>query len=557
MIKEGSKKYIIIAVYCVLLVVSIILSGMIDINYDVTDYLGDETQTKQALNAINEDFGMTGTMQVMLEGIDVAKANEVKKALLSVDNVLTVTFDPNSKDSYKDNTALFVILIDGDDYSEEAKTVVKDVQALIGGSYSSYKVTYGGGVYEKEALQDTITSEMIYILAISLFFVVVIIMLTSSSWLEPIVLLVASGFAVFINKGTNIIFGEISYITNSVSAILQLALSIDYSIVLLHTYRTNKAECADNNEAMKRSILAVINPVSASALTTIAGLLALLFMSFEVGFDIGIVLIKGILISLITSLTLLPALVLTFDKLLQKTSKKSIHIKGDFLSKIAIKAGKVIAPVAIAVIVAAGFLQSLSTYKFTDSVPQGSAIYEKFGQNQSVIVLHKHSEDEYSKEIALKEYLQSYKKNDGSSVLASYTSYSTTAGEIYDTVKAQAAIGLSEDDTVMLYTMYNLYKTPSQITLTAKEFFEYAASLIENDSDAGTVVDEKTQAILKTVLSVGSLMQSENTAKEFYDAAKALGETEANLTSIEIMYNMYFNENKIQGGRWYGSENQK
>lgn len=150
---------------------------------------------------------------------------------------------------YKDGNALFVVLIDGDDYSENAKAVVGDVRDLL----SSYEVEYGGTTIEKQSL-------------------------------------------------------------HSISAILQLALSIDYSIVLLHAYRREKENLPDNTAAMKAAIYSVVKPVSASALTTIVGLLALLFMSFRIGFDIGIVLMKGIVISAITSLTLLPALVLLLDK---------------------------------------------------------------------------------------------------------------------------------------------------------------------------------------------------------------------------------------------------
>lgn len=184
-------------------------------------------------------------------------------------------------------------------------------------------IEYGGTAVEKKDLQDAITGEMVYILAISLCLVVAILLITSESWLELFILLAASGVAVLLNRGTNVMFGEISYITNSIAVILQLALSIDYSIVLLHAYRRQKETTTDTGAAMKAAILSVIKPVSVSALTTIAGLLAFLFMSFRIGFDIGIVLMKGIVISAITSLTLLPALVLLLDTPIRKAKKKA------------------------------------------------------------------------------------------------------------------------------------------------------------------------------------------------------------------------------------------
>ena len=141
-----------------------------------------------------------------------------------------------------------------------------------------------------------------------------------------------------LNMGSNAIFGEISYITNAIASILQLALSIDYSIVLLHAYRHHKENAESRESAMVMAIKEVVRPVSASALTTVAGLLALLFMSFTIGFDIGSVLMKSIVISAVTSLTLLPALLLIFDGAMEKTAKKPLIIRGEKLTNISLKA---------------------------------------------------------------------------------------------------------------------------------------------------------------------------------------------------------------------------
>lgn len=274
----------VIALFALAAVLSAVFMGKVAINYNLADYLGKDTQTKIALDLIEDEFGMTGSLQVMVKDVSADTADEICGELEDIPDVLNVSFDKYDQNYYKDGNALFVVLIDGDDYSENAKAVVGDVRDLL----SSYEVEYGGTTIEKQSLQDSITSEMGYILAISLCLVVAILLITSESWLEPLVLLAASGVAVLINRGTNFFFGESSYITNSISAILQLALSIDYSIVLLHAYRRKKENLPDNTAA----IYSVVKPVSASALTTIAGLLALLFMSFRIGFDIGIVLMK-------------------------------------------------------------------------------------------------------------------------------------------------------------------------------------------------------------------------------------------------------------------------
>ena len=303
-------------------------------------------------------------MQVLAKNVSADTAEDICEKIEGIENVLNVNFDKYDEAYYKDNNALFIVLIDGDDYSDNAKQVSADIKEAL----SSYdEIEYGGTAIEKQSLQESITSEMDYILTISLCLVAVILLITSESWLEPIVLLAASGVAVLINRGTNVFLGEISYITNSIAAVLQLALSMDYSIVLLHTYRREKEENTDNNAAMLSAIKNVVKPVSASALTTIAGLLALLFMSFRIGFDIGIVLMKGIVISAITSVTLLPSIVVLLDGPMKKLRKKAFVPKGEVFCKISFKASKAIVPIALVIVIACGYLQSGNSYIFTDT----------------------------------------------------------------------------------------------------------------------------------------------------------------------------------------------
>lgn len=213
--------------------------------------------------------------------------------------------------------------------------------------------------------------------------------------------------AVIINLGTNAFFSEISYITNSVGAILQLALSIDYSIVLLNAYRKNLGLGMEKNEAMVKGISQVINPLSASSLTTIAGLVALLFMSFGIGFDIGIVLIKGILISFITSITFLPALIMFIDKALTKTKKKSIKLTGKGIFNFTKKYHKVVVPLTLVIIVAGGVINfTQSNYTYNDSNGADEEITETFGKNNTIVLVYPNSNKE--KETAFLTDIQDY-----------------------------------------------------------------------------------------------------------------------------------------------------
>lgn len=537
--KTKTKTWVAIVLFAIAAVLSAVTMGKIAINYNLADYLGNDTQTKIALDIIEYEFGSTGNLQVMVKNVSPETADEICDKIQSVDNVLNVNFDKYDKSYYKNGNALFIVIIDGDDYSDAAKQVSADIKTALS-DYSGAE--YGGTTIEKQSLQDAITNEMVYILAISLCLVVAILLITSESWLEPLVLLAASGVAILINRGTNFFFGEISYITNSISAILQLALSIDYSIVLLHTYRREKATAENNGAAMSSAIKAVVKPVSASALTTIAGLLALLFMSFRIGFDIGIVLMKGIVISAVTAVTLLPALVLLLDKPMKKTSKKAFVPKGKAFCNTAFKAGKVIVPVALVLIIVCGVLQAGNGYLFTDTKAGNTAISDVFGNNNSVVVVYKNSENNYENEKKLADLLYDYRTKDGKSVLSDYTAYTNTVREQYDTQKVVQKMELSEHDAELLFTMYNLYRNPDDVKMSFADFVAFSNGLLETDEDAKDFVDGDTSKTLKTLERISEIIGNDLTAEELYEklTTGVMEGTDIELFSLKQLYGLYF-----------------
>ena len=538
--EERYKKYIIIVLYLILAAVAVFLTGKVKINYDISDYLNDQTETKISLDIIKKDFGMTGDIQVLIEDIAPEDAKDVRDSLKKIDNVLAVSFDEYDESYYKNGTALFVAVVDGDDYSETANQALADIKQTLSGNYDA-KVTYGGAVLEKANLRKTIESEVPFILFVAICLVVAIMLLTSKSWFEPVILLLSSGIAIIINLGTNVIFGEISYITNAVAAILQLALSIDYSIVLMHGYRKIKEEEPDRQLAMKKAVRSLIKPISASALTTMAGLLALLFMSIKIGFDIGIVLMKGILVSAIVSTTLLPSLLLLFDKPLSKTTKKDIVLRGKPLCTVAFKAGKVIVPVTLAIIIVCCILQFRNTYSFTVTDNTNPKILNTFGKNNSVIVVYPNTDDNKSLEYRLSDSISAYKTASGKSVLKSYTAYSNTVRELYDVKSASRKLDLDESDIEMLFTMYHMYKNEELVKITPSEFVDYADYLITNDPDANDFNTEEITDVIKKMAAVKEIISSDLTAKEFQKLATSgvLSDTNISLFQVRQMYGLY------------------
>ena len=535
-------KYVVIAIFAVLIALSLFFMSQVKTNYNISDYLDESTDTKISLGIMAEEFGLISNIQVMVDDVTIDQAEGIKDKLKTIENVVFVNFNSQNPDYYKENTALFVVLVNGNEYSETAIKALGDITEMMNENYED-KVNFGGTVAEKKLLREVMQKEIFLILGISVGLVAILMLFTAASWIEPLVLLAASGVAVLLNMGTNILFGEISYITKAVAAILQLALSVDYSIVLLHSYRTKKELIEDKEQAMWCAIKEVVKPVSASALTTIAGLLALLFMSFRIGFDIGSVLMKSIVVSAITSVTLLPALLLILDKLMQLTAKKPIVIKGKFFCDLSLKAGKILVPVAVIIIGFCCYFSTLNTYNFVDSCNKNENITDKFGDSGTLIVLFENTKDSDEKEKLLIELLESYRTEDGDGVLKSSVAYSSTVGQVFDVEKASNDLGLSKKDAELLFTVYYFSGDETRVKLNVRDFIDFAMYLVENDEDAQGFVSEETLKTLSLLIDLDIMLGKEYTASELGEAISGIEMLKGmtlEQSSINQMYGLYF-----------------
>ncbi|MGM9873853.1 MAG: efflux RND transporter permease subunit [Bacilli bacterium] len=533
------KKIFILIFFLIGTIASGIFIHNVKINYDISKYLNSNCETSIALDITTDQFGANGNMQVMVSNIDEDTANDIKEDIEQVNYVLAVNFDSTSEDYFKDNNALYILIIDGDDYSENAKSVINDIEELL----TEYTAYYGGTAVDKKLLQESIESEMVYIIIVAICLAIIILLLTSKSWIEPIILLVVAGIAIVINLGTNAFFPSISYITNSIAAILQLALSIDYSIVLINTYKKNK-ETMDNNEAMKKAIVQVIKPISASGLTTIAGLCALLFMSYRIGFDIGIVLIKGIIISLITSITLLPGVVLLLDKALEKTKKPSLKLKGNFFAKLTKKGYKFIVPIGIVIIALSAVMNFNNSYTYSNASLVDPIIAETFKENNQFMVIFPNEYSSYDNQEAFINEIKQFKKENGEEAFINYTSYTNTVLEYYDETKIVNKLNVNNADAQLLLTMYNLYQNPDEVTLTFNEFIDFSDYLIANDNDAIEYAGSETKDTIAKILAIKDILNTSNSKQQLYDSLTSptlsdlSGEVE--LFSISEIYGYYY-----------------
>ena len=321
---------------------------LIAVNYDMSDYLPPDTPSTRALDVMEEEFtGGVPNARVTIKDVTIPEALDFKRALEAVDGVIGVTWlddavsvaqplrtlDADTVSSYYQNGALFSVTIAED----KRITAVDAIRALIGEDNAM------SGSAVSTAVATTSTVSQIQIISVSaVAFVLFVLVITTTSWLEPLIVLGSLGVAILISSGTNLIFGEISFVSNAAGSILQLAVSLDYSIFLLHRFEECRKNTPDPRAAMVEALCKSTMSILSSGLTTVIGFLALCLMQFQIGPDMGLVLSKGVAVSLITVFLFSPALILICHNLLEKMRHRSFmpsfHKLGKWVTRLMIPA---------------------------------------------------------------------------------------------------------------------------------------------------------------------------------------------------------------------------
>ena len=321
---------IILIIFSIVFIVSLISKQFIAVNYDMNDYLPSDSSSTVALDIMEEEYdGRIPNARVLLENVSIPEVLNYKTEIESVDGVSDVTWLDNVVDItepletmdtstvetyYKDNNALLSVTI------EEDKRIqaVEDIREMIGDENSMM----GSAVSTATATTSTV-NEIKKIAGIGVALMLLILILTTTSWAEPFIVLAGLGIAVIINAGSNLMFGEISFVTNAAGNILQLAVSLDYSVFLIHRFEECRKEEKDVKSAMVRALCISTTSILSSGLTTVIGFLALCLMRFRIGPDLGLALAKGIFISLVTVFVFMPVLILYTYKWIDKTAHRS------------------------------------------------------------------------------------------------------------------------------------------------------------------------------------------------------------------------------------------
>lgn len=389
------KRNLIFLIYAAAIVFAMFSSSWVSVNNDITDYLPEDTETRQGLTVMEEQFTTFGTARVMVSNISYEKALDLADTLEEIEGVSAV--DMGSEDSaddradhYRDSAVLYDITFEGTDTDDISLTAMTEVRAVLDGYDASVSTAVGS---EDIA---TMAAEMGVVMVIAAIVIVLVLLLTSKSYGEIPVLILTFVAAMILDMGINFVFGEISFISNSIYYVLQLALSIDYAIILCHRF-SEEREKAEPREACIIALSKAIPEIGSSCLTTLAGLSALMFMEFKIGLDMGLVLIVAVALSILTVFTLMPGLLMLFSGLIDRTRHRSFVPKITFLGKAVVKLRFVVPVLFVGVLVVSAIFANQCPYAYgyslvqtqnqSDMSLQEDAITDRFGQQNTLAVI--------------------------------------------------------------------------------------------------------------------------------------------------------------------------
>lgn len=365
------KRNLFFLIYAASLLFCLVAQGWVKVDDDITDYLPESTETRQGLSVMKDEFTTFGTARVMISNITYEKAEELKDVISSIPGVSSVSFGDTTEDDdtinaddradyYKDSSALYSVTFDGETDDTVSIEAMNDIKEALSGYDLSVDTEVG------KDTSASLAEEMKGILAVAALTIVIVLTLTSKTYGEIPVLILTFVAAAILNMGTNYLLGEISFVSNSIAVVLQLALAIDYAIILCHRF-SEEREHAETREACILALSKAIPEISSSCLTTLAGLAALMFMQFMIGMDLGLVLIKAVLFSILSVFTLMPGLLMLFSKLMDRTAHKNFIPKITYWGKLVTSLKYVVPPIFAVVLVGAYFFSKDCPYCYGEN----------------------------------------------------------------------------------------------------------------------------------------------------------------------------------------------
>ena len=383
------RRNLLFLLFGISIIFSVISMNWVKVENAMSAYLPDTTETRQGLDRMEEQFITYGTAKVMVTNIPYDKAEEISEQIEDLDSVIMLTFD-NSAEHYNNFSALYDITFGYEETDERALEALDVVKEMFS-DYDIYVSTSMG-----DASAEQIASEMQVISVLVAVVVITVLLLTSQTWAEVPVLLLTFCAAALITKGTNFLMGTISFVSDSVTIVLQLALSIDYAVIFCNRYKEEHQNLSIR-EADIVALSKAIPEISSSSLTTIGGLIAMMFMQFGIGSDMALCLIRAILLSLLAVFLLMPGLIMLFGNAMDKTRHKSFIPQIPFVGKFAYKTRYIMPPLFLVLIVTAYLVSSKCPYVYgysmletpvqSDAMLVDEMIEESFGASNMVALI--------------------------------------------------------------------------------------------------------------------------------------------------------------------------
>ena len=514
-------KNIILIIFVFLTGISLYGSTKVNINSDITKYLPKTSETRIGKDIMDSSFKeqKSSELNVMFKGLTSSEKEETLEKLEKITGVSKVLHD-DSEEYNNGEYTLYTLKVNDYDHSKTAENVYNEVvknydyKAMSGSIYNEYKPVL-----------------KLWIVALAIGMAMVILTFLSKSYIEPWLYLISIGIAVFINKGTNIIFPSVSNITDSITAILQLALSMDYSIMLSNRYRQEREKTKDKNKAMKQALFDSFKAISSSSVTTVVGLLALVFMSFTIGKDLGFVLAKGVFLSLVSIFFCLPGLLLLFDKQIINSKKKSLEFNLTKLGKFSYKTRWAQLIIIIVAFTSAYLLKGNLGILYTDSEQDEVGKHFK-ATNQIAIIYENQYEDIMAK------YCKSLENDKKANQVLCY---SNTINQklAYNELNAKfKELGQDTelDDYLIKLIYYNYYNKNTNDSMSLDEFIKFIKSDIYTNPKLVSAINNDVKNNM-TLLENFASKENVSKVRDSSEIASILGIGESEVNDLLILYN--------------------
>ena len=513
-------RYVFLTLFVILAIFSLYLGTKVNINEDIMKYLPETSEIKIGKDIMDEEFieQDSSVLNVMFKGLSDTEKEDTLKKLESINGVSSVLYE-NTDEYNRDKYTLYVLNVDDYDHSKTAENVYNEVnemkpEAMSGSIYSEWK----------PVLQ-------IWIVVVAIAMAMIILTILSESYIEPWLYLISIGIAVFINKGTNIIFPSVSNITDSIVAILQLALSMDYSIMLSNRYRQEREKEKDKTKAMKNALYDSFKAISSSSITTVVGLLALVFMSFTIGRDLGLVLAKGVLLSLVSIFFCLPGLLVLCDKLIMNSKKKTINFNLKGLGKYSYKTRWVQLVFIIAAFIAAYILKGNIGILYTGT--QQDEVGKHFPSTNQIAIIYENKYDEI-----ITKYCKSIEDDEKANQVLCYGNTINEKLAYNELNQKFKDLGQDTeiDDYLIKIIYYNYYNKNTKDSMTLSEFTKFIKSDVYSNEKVSESIDDNIKENMD-LLENFATKDNVNQKRTANKIANILDMNESDANDLLIYYN--------------------